>query len=155
MTGVSAAMRATATNNGKHVAHTVVKANAHANALRNKLSALHGAVGYRVMVGATACLPWTLCVICTPPLTILKGVYTMGPNDTFLYGKLNDKVVCPQCQEKGYVHTKEVKQKAGISGGKVTGALLTGGLSILATGLSRKVNVTEAHCTSCNSTWHF
>jgi len=79
----------------------------------------------------------------------------MGPNDTFLYGKLNDKVVCPQCQEKGYVHTKEVKQKAGISGGKVTGALLTGGLSILATGLSRKVNVTEAHCTSCNSTWHF
>jgi hypothetical protein len=79
----------------------------------------------------------------------------MYDNDSFFYGKKNDKIVCPQCQKTGYVHTKKVKQKAGISGGKVTGAIFTAGLSMLATGLSRKVEVTEAHCTNCNSTWHF
>lgn len=79
----------------------------------------------------------------------------MYDHNTFVYGQLNPQMVCPHCQEKGNVHTKQVKQKAGISGGKVTGALLTGGLSILGTGLSRKVKVTEAHCTNCNSTWHF
>jgi tellurite resistance-related uncharacterized protein len=51
----------TALNNGKHVAHAFVEAHARANARRQKLSALHGAVCYRVMDGATACLPQTLC----------------------------------------------------------------------------------------------
>ena len=46
-------------------------------------------------------------------------------------------------------------RKMGISGAKATGALLTGGLSLLFTGLSREEEFTQAHCLTCNSTWHF
>ena len=62
---------------------------------------------------------------------------------------------CPHCNEKGSVHTKKVNNKKGISGGKATAAVLTGGTSVLATGLSRKEKQTEAHCTNCNITWTF
>ncbi len=63
-------------------------------------------------------------------------------------------LVCPHCQTRGSVTTKSFKSKKGISGGKATGAILTGGLSILATGLSRKENGVEAHCSACGATWH-
>lgn len=63
------------------------------------------------------------------------------------------RIQCPHCGLTGQVRTKEAKQKRGISGGKATGALLTGGVSILATGLSRKQKVTEAHCSNCESRW--
>jgi hypothetical protein len=66
---------------------------------------------------------------------------------------LNAKMVCPHCQTKGTVWTEKKQVKAGISGGKATGALLTGGLSLLATGLSRKKAVTEATCRNCNMAW--
>lgn len=62
--------------------------------------------------------------------------------------------VCPHCRAEGQVIGRLVKQKKGVSGGKLTGAVLTAGLSILGTGLSRKQQVTELHCTSCNMTWH-
>lgn len=42
----------------------------------------------------------------------------------------------------------------GISGGKATGAVLTGGISVLATGLSRKEKGAQLHCGSCQVTWH-
>ena len=71
------------------------------------------------------------------------------------FGPVNPTLVCPHCQKTGRVRTKEVKQKKGISGAKATGAVLTGGLSMLATGLSRKEALTEAHCDNCGSTWHF
>jgi hypothetical protein len=67
----------------------------------------------------------------------------------------NSQIVCPMCQERGYVRCKTVKSKKGISGGKATGAILTAGFSLLATGLSRKVKVTEAFCSNCRSTWQF
>jgi hypothetical protein len=70
-------------------------------------------------------------------------------------GQCNPEIICPQCQTKGNVYTKQVKAKKGISGAKATGALLTGGVSILATGLSRKENLTEAYCNKCKTTWHF
>lgn len=63
-------------------------------------------------------------------------------------------IMCPHCGTQGRVSTKSVKMKNGISGGKATGALLTGGFSLLATGLSRKQGVTELHCGSCGMTWH-
>jgi hypothetical protein len=72
-----------------------------------------------------------------------------------IYGPLRPTMVCPHCQQKGSVHTKKVTHKAGVSGGKATAAVLTGGASLLAVGLSRKQDLTEAHCTHCNSTWHF
>jgi hypothetical protein len=63
------------------------------------------------------------------------------------------KIVCPHCGVTGQVKTRRVKVKSGISGGKATGALLTGGLSLLGTGLSRKVDVTQATCGNCRVTW--
>ena len=64
-------------------------------------------------------------------------------------------MICPHCQIRGSVSTRKTTRKKGISGGKATGALLTGGVSLLATGLSRKEKETEAHCASCHQTWHF
>lgn len=71
------------------------------------------------------------------------------------HGPINPALICPHCQEQGHVHTKSVQQKKGISGGKATAALLTGGVSMLATGLSRKEQATEAYCGNCKSTWTF
>ncbi len=71
------------------------------------------------------------------------------------FGTLHLKMVCPHCQKQGTVRTKKVLRKKGLSGAKATGALLTGGLSVLATGLSRKEDETQAHCDECGSTWHF
>ncbi|HPO33816.1 MAG TPA: hypothetical protein PLI32_10745 [Deltaproteobacteria bacterium] len=80
-------------------------------------------------------------------------------SDSITYGTLNKQLICPHCQTKGQVRTRfhSMKQKKGISGAKATGAILTGGLSLLATGLSRKetVSYTTAHCSNCNSTWNF
>jgi len=70
-------------------------------------------------------------------------------------GAVNPEYICPHCQKKGFVHTKAVKKKQGISGAKATGAVLTLGLSMLATGLSRKEELTQAHCNNCGSTWDF
>lgn len=63
-----------------------------------------------------------------------------------LHGPLSPQMVCPHCQVKGNVRTKPVTEYKGIDGGKATGALLTGGLSVLATGLSRKEVNTQAFC---------
>lgn len=67
----------------------------------------------------------------------------------------NPAMVCPHCESKGTVRTERVMMKKGVSGTKVTAAVLTGGVSILATGLSRKEKLTKAHCTKCGNTWHF
>lgn len=65
------------------------------------------------------------------------------------------KIFCHCCREKGHVRTQTVKKKKGISGAKATGAMLTGGLSLLATGLSRKEDTTEARCSNCGQVWHY
>jgi len=67
----------------------------------------------------------------------------------------NPNLVCPHCQEKGGVFTKLVTKKTGISGAKATGAILTGGASLLVTGLSRKDQLTQCMCTNCMSEWIF
>jgi hypothetical protein len=71
------------------------------------------------------------------------------------WGAKNPALVCPHCQRTGNVRRTPITQKKGISGAKATGALLTGGLSVLATGLSRKEINTQAHCDNCGSTWIF
>jgi hypothetical protein len=71
------------------------------------------------------------------------------------HGHVNSQMICPHCQSRGTVRTKHVTQKKGISGGKATAAVLTAGVSVLATGLSRKEGATEVHCDKCGSTWHF
>lgn len=69
---------------------------------------------------------------------------------------LNIKLVCPHCQTAGFCSTIPITVKQGISGGKATAALLTGGLSVLATGLSRApATMTKVICSNCKSTWQF
>jgi hypothetical protein len=77
-----------------------------------------------------------------PPIMRSNIWFTHKPN-----------VICPHCQNKGEVYTGQSRQKSGISGGKATGAILTGGLSLLATGLSKKVWVTYAYCKNCEMIW--
>lgn len=76
-------------------------------------------------------------------------------NDNLMWGPINKELICPHCTNKGKVHTKLVTKKSGISGAKATGALLTGGVSLLATGLSSKGKMTQAFCGNCRSQWGF
>ena len=71
------------------------------------------------------------------------------------WGPRNRELLCPHCQRPGDVRTKNLKVKKGISGGKATAAVLTGGVSLVATGLSRKEKTTQARCGNCGSTWQF
>lgn len=71
------------------------------------------------------------------------------------FGPINSALICPHCQTKGAVRTKQVDRKKGVSGGKATAAVLTGGVSMLATGLSRKERWTHALCEKCSSEWDF
>jgi hypothetical protein len=75
--------------------------------------------------------------------------------DSWNYGSLNPHMICQHCGVRGRTRTKRNTTKQGISGGKATAALLTGGVSLLATGLSRKVANTQAHCGNCRNVWYF
>lgn len=96
---------------------------------------------------------YTLLITISTIFMIFLVIYKMSEN--FIWGPINPEIICPHCKKKGKVHITKVKRKAGISGGKVMGGLLTGGLSLLGTGLSRKQKQTQAHCGNCNSTWDF
>jgi hypothetical protein len=67
--------------------------------------------------------------------------------------RANPNLICPHCQVGGHVTTVQKDVKRGISGGKATAGLLTGGVSLLATGLSRKQNVTACSCKNCGMEW--
>lgn len=69
--------------------------------------------------------------------------------------RVSAEMVCPHCGTRGTVFTQKTAAKRGVSGGKATGAILTGGLSLFATGLSRKQVVTKAHCSKCSADWTF
>lgn len=87
---------------------------------------------------------------------VLKGILSvMLAISASSNGSVNPSLICPHCASKGKVRTKKIEQKQGISGGKATAAILTGGISMLGTGLSRKVTVTQAHCDKCGMTWTF
>lgn len=68
---------------------------------------------------------------------------------------MSRRMVCPHCNQRGTVRTKSIKMKKGISGAKAMGGLMTGGVSLLATGLSRKEKLTEARCKYCKQKWVF
>lgn len=65
------------------------------------------------------------------------------------------KIVCPHCHQSGCVTTRKIVEKSGIDGGKATAAVLTGGLSLVATGLSGNQERTEATCSNCHTVWRF
>lgn len=63
------------------------------------------------------------------------------------------QVMCPHCHTRGSVTVEDVQRKQGVSGGKATGALMTGGASMFLTGLSRKQWVKHMHCRNCDMPW--
>lgn len=68
--------------------------------------------------------------------------------------KAQARIICQHCQKTGSVTVRHVQQKQGVSGGKATSAILTGGVSLFAVGLSKKGWVNELTCSSCGMTWH-
>ena len=68
---------------------------------------------------------------------------------------LDRNMICPYCHATGTVTTTKVKKKSGIHGGKATAAVLTAGLTLIGTGLSRKNTMTQAHCSKCGATYTF
>lgn len=81
-------------------------------------------------------------------MSVTRPKLVIGP------GAVNAALRCPHCQVTGKVHAKVTEQAQGVSGGKATGAILTGGVSLLATGLSRTATVTVLHCDNCSLTWN-
>lgn len=63
------------------------------------------------------------------------------------------RLVCPHCGVGGQVSTSRVPRKQGISGGKATAGLLTGGVSLFVVGLSRKQTMTRMRCGNCAMDW--
>lgn len=65
-----------------------------------------------------------------------------------------DKIVCPHCHTAGHIKVFNVQRKKGISGGKATGALMTGGVSMAAP--ASPASRTSATCgvatAACNGT---
>lgn len=84
-----------------------------------------------------------------------KEVANLSSLDLFGGYTISEKVICPHCNNRGCVAIRRRKAKKGLSGAKATGALLTAGLSIFATGLSRKEWVTDAICKNCDSKWQY
>jgi len=85
---------------------------------------------------------------------IIGGILeTRQQKNNRLFGESNGAMICPHCQSRGTVHTKAITRKKGISGGKATAAIFTGGVSMLATGLSRKEKATQVYCSNCMNTW--
>ena len=59
-------------------------------------------------------------------------------------------IICPFCQTKGTVTTKDKNDTSGV---KATGAVLTLGMSVLLTGLHKHSTRIEAHCSQCKTNW--
>lgn len=78
----------------------------------------------------------------------IEKVNAMNPEarGDFLFGPVNDKLICPHCQTKGNVHVRQVS-KTLTSTGKVGGILKTD------TNTSTTTRATQHHCDQCNSTW--
>jgi hypothetical protein len=101
---------------------------------------------------SAAKLPGTLA----SPSALNQSVASSNPPGSwFLHGNPNPAMICPHCNAKGFMRTRRVSKKKGISGGKATAAIITGGVSILATGLSRRERLTDAYCGNCNNKWTF
>ena len=107
--------------------------------------AIVGVFAFSAPLFIIGALMFLIALMISPPSSRTVSIGTSG----------SAQLICPHCQTKGSVTTRKVTKKTGISGAKATGAILTGGLSILATGLSRKEDLTESHCSHCNSTWRF
>lgn len=132
-------------------------------------------MGFIIVYAVLILLIAVLIVVVRQEHSRAKAVAAMSPEDRSRYelqrkeerralhatlltrqhGQINPKMICPHCQYTNCVRLQTVKRKKGISGSKATAAILTGGVSLLATGLARKEQMTEAYCGNCNNNWLF
>ena len=79
---------------------------------------------------------------------VIKKASEMNAEDrsNYLFGPINDMLICPHCQTKGRVHVKQMS-KIVTSIGKVGGVLKTDTTS------STTTIATQHHCDQCTSTW--
>jgi hypothetical protein len=94
---------------------------------------------------------FTFALVASPIIIVLMIICSKAQR----YGPINPAMHCPHCEKRGAIRTKRVKRAKGISGGKATAALLTGGASMLLTGLSRRERSTQVYCGNCRNLWHF
>lgn len=64
-----------------------------------------------------------------------------------VYGNLNQELICPHCQTKGVVYTKQYSKDI-VTTGKIGGIFKT---NIKTT---TKSWVNQRHCTQCKTTWN-
>ena len=74
-------------------------------------------------------------------------------HDSTAKATVSAAMICPHCQTKGMVRTEAITENAGILQARLIGARITGGLSMLVTGPSRKEHQTQARCGKCQATW--
>jgi hypothetical protein len=79
----------------------------------------------------------------------LRQSYLVANPSAFRAHRLN----CPHCQGIGTVTVATVTKKKGVSTGKATAALLTGGISLIGTGLAKKGEVSQLTCGACGISW--
>lgn len=108
-------------------------------------------VSVLVFFGVLAVVPSWAQFVMVALVIIALGQWATSKAESF--GPPNPHVICPHCQTTGTVRTATREVKNGISGGKATGAVLTGGLSTVATGLSQKRKVNFARCDNCEVEW--
>lgn len=92
------------------------------------------------------------CNACGTP-TVNAVVQTQNQPAPAQSPKPVGQIECPYCHSSGTVVVQQVKKKKGVSTGKATAALLTGGISLIGTGLAKKAIVSQLTCASCNMTW--
>jgi len=96
-------------------------------------------------------IPVTIFVILLISAVVFKRVYPAWL--TFQAVRPGSKVACPHCGTVGSVRYNHERVNTGISGGKATAAVLTGGTSVLFTGLSGHLRVSTAWCDHCKAQW--
>lgn len=63
-------------------------------------------------------------------------------------------IICKSCGLRGNCTAKRVQRKNGIDGTKASAAVLTGGTSILFTGLSERHDSTQIKCRACRAVYY-
>ena len=86
--------------------------------------------------------------IVMPALIENEKMKKMSPSEkeNYIYGSINEHLICSHCQTKGFVHAKQAVRTS-TSTGKVGGVLKTN------TENKTVSTVTQHHCEKCGSTW--
>nr|WP_320131696.1 hypothetical protein [uncultured Holophaga sp.] len=73
------------------------------------------------------------------------------------WGKVNAVMICPHCQVKGGIRTKQISTPGSLAPKKAAKAALIGGaVGVLVAGMrTEDVTHTQAHCSQCTNTWVF